>query len=157
MKCNICHLCPKDAGQYINSLQKELEEFQATFLHTSQAFDKIYSLSHLWRSTTCSHYSLFNSMHRSFIPIAYKHRADRMLWVVSDHYHFPTTLVALHLLSSLRLQIKSCISQQANNFTNNWTSFKLHLNMSDFWTKFLKDFCIICVIRFRDVWTLLWN
>lgn len=47
MKCNICHLCPKDAGQYINSLQKELEEFQATFLRTSQAFDKIYSLSHL--------------------------------------------------------------------------------------------------------------
>lgn len=47
MKCNICHLCPKHAGQYINSLQKELEEFQATFLHTSQAFDKIYSLSHL--------------------------------------------------------------------------------------------------------------
>lgn len=31
----------------MNSLQKELDEFQATFLFTSQAFDKVYFLSHL--------------------------------------------------------------------------------------------------------------
>lgn len=96
IKCNICRLCPKAAGEYMNSLQKELDKFQATFLFTSQAFDKVHFLSHLWKTSTCSHSSLFSSMQMSFIPIAYEHIADGVLWVLSDHYHFPT-LVALPL------------------------------------------------------------
>lgn len=93
---------------------------------------------------------------RAYGFCTHTHIADRMFWVVSAHNHFPTILIAPPLLSYLRLQIKSFVSSQTNNFTNIWT-FKLHLNISQIRTKFLKVFCIFYVMNFRDVWTLLRN